>query len=79
MELKQVLSRDDQKLIALNVCLAVAMAGEALGNKVEKWREHAIASRTHESAEYDDTIKALNPRVALVRALTNVKGKPTNA
>lgn len=75
-ELNHVLSPGDQKIIAFNICHAVAEAETSLGAKVEKWRTDPVARKTYASAEYDEVIKALNPKTALVRAFLVFMNKP---
>jgi pimeloyl-ACP methyl ester carboxylesterase len=58
----------NQKIVAYNMCLAVAEAEAALGAKVNKWRKDPSALLDYRSPEYDDVIKALYPTTALTRA-----------
>lgn len=66
----------DQKIIAYNVCHAVIEAETSLGAKVEKWREDKVARQSYKSAQYDEAIKAVNPRTALTRAFCAFKKIP---
>jgi hypothetical protein len=66
------LSAPDQKLAAYGVCQAVGLAERALQAKVEKWRQDPVARQSYKSADFDEAIRALDPRIAVVRAHAGV-------
>jgi len=69
----------NQKIIAYNLCRAVAEAETALGAKVKRWREDPRIQGDYKSSEHDDAIKALYPLTALTRAYLVYKNKSKTA